>query len=97
MTMYELKLYVVGQTPKSVKIIEELVKLLEDALDSHYHLNVIDVVENPEMAHKNNILATPTLQKVLPEPVRTIVGDLSDKETVLLALGLTDLQEEAEK
>ncbi len=97
MTMYELKLYVVGQTPKSVKIIEELVKLLEDALDSHYHLNVIDVVESPELAHKDNILATPTLQKVLPEPVRTIVGDLSDKETVLLALGLTALQEEAEK
>ncbi len=97
MTMYELKLYVVGQTPKSVEIIEELVKLLEDALDSHYHLNVIDVVESPQLAHKDNILATPTLQKVLPEPVRTIVGDLSDKETVLLALGLTDLQEEVEK
>ncbi len=97
MTMYELKLYVVGQTPKSVEIIEELEKLLEDALDSHYHLHVIDVVENPQLAHKNNILATPTLQKVLPEPVRTIVGDLSDKETVLLALGLTALQEEAEK
>ena len=95
--MYELKLYVVGQTPKSVEIIEELVKLLEDAFDSHYHLHVIDVVESPELAHKKNILATPTLQKASPEPVRTIVGDLSDKETVLLALGLTALQEEAEK
>ena len=94
--MYELRLYVVGR-PKSVEIIEELVKLLEDALDSHYHLHVIDVVENPELAHKDMIMATPTLQKVSPEPVRTIVGNLSDKETVLLALGLTALQEEVKK
>ncbi len=95
--MYELKLYVVGRTPKSVDFIEKLVKLLEDALDSHYHLNVIDVIKSPELAHKDKILATPTLQKVFPEPMRTIVGDLSDAETVLLALGLTALQEEAEK
>ena len=97
MTMYELKLYVVGQTPKSVEVIEGLVRLLEDTLDSHYHLHVIDVVESPELAHKEKILATPTLQKVFPKPVKTIVGDLSNKEMVLSALELTALQEEVEK
>jgi circadian clock protein KaiB len=97
MTMYELKLYVVGRTPKSVEIIEELRKLLEDALDSHYHLHVIDVVESPQLAHKDKILATPTLEKVAPEPVRKIIGDLSDRETVLLALGLTAQQEKVIK
>ena len=95
--MYEIKLYVVGRTPKSVETIEELVKLLEDTLDGHYHLHVIQVIERPEMTHKDKIMATPTLQRVSPGPVRTIVGDLSDKETVSLALGLTALQEEVKK
>ncbi len=97
MTMYELKLYVVGRTPKSVEVIEELVKLLEDALDSHYHLEVIDIIESPELADKANILATPALERVAPGPVRKIIGDLSDKERVLLALGLTAQQEEVKK
>ncbi len=88
--MYEFKLYVVGRTPKSVEIVEELVQLLEDALDGHYHLEVIDVVENPELAEEDKIVATPTLERVSPEPVRRVIGDLSDsKTTVLLALGLT--------
>ena len=91
--MYKFKLYVVGQTPKSLTVVWELTKLLEDAFDDHYNLEVIDIIENPERAAKDKILATPTLEKVSPEPVRKIVGDLSDKETVLPALGLT-LQEE---
>ncbi len=95
--MYEFRLYVVGRTPKSVEVIEELVKLLEDALGNHYHLEVIDIIESPELAHKDRILATPALEKVAPEPVRKIIGDLSDKERVLLALGLTAQQEEVKK
>ncbi len=95
--MYEFKLYVVGRTPKSVDVIEELVQLLEGALDSYYHLEVIDIIESPELAEKGNIMATPVLEKVSPEPVRKIIGDLSDKETVLLALGLTAKQEEVIK
>jgi len=87
--MYELKLYVVGRTPKSVEVIEELVKLLEDALDSHYHLEVIDIIESPELAHKDKILATPTLVKASPPPERRVIGDLSDRKKVLLGLGLT--------
>ena len=91
--MYEFKLYVVGRTPKAVEVVEELVRLLEDALDSHYYLKVIDIIESPELAYKDKILATPALEKVAPEPVRKIIGDLSDKERVLLALGLNAQQE----
>jgi len=89
MTMYEFRLYVAGRTPKSVEIIEELIKLLEDALDGHYHLEVIDIIESPQLAEESKILATPALEIVSSEPVRKIIGDLSDKETLLLALGLT--------
>ncbi len=97
MTMYELKLYVIGRTPKSIEVIEELVRLLEDALEGHYDLEVIDIIESPELAEKDGVLATPALEKVSPEPVRKIIGDLSDKERVLLALGLTAQQEEVKK
>ncbi len=97
MTMYKFKLYVVGRTPKSIEVIEELVQLLEDALNSYYHLEVIDVIESPELAEKDGILATPALEKVAPVPVRKIVGDLSDRERVLLVLGLTAQQEEVKK
>jgi len=92
--MYEFKLYVIGRTPKSIDVIEELVQLLEDALNNHYHLEVIDIIESPVLAEKAKILATPSLEKVSPGPVRKIIGDLSDKERVLLTLGLTALQEE---
>ena len=97
MAMYEFKLYVIGRTPKSIDVIEELVQLLEDALNSHYHLEVIDIIESPVLAEKAKVLATPSLEKVSPEPARKIIGDLSDKERVLLSLGLTALQEEIKK
>jgi PAS domain S-box-containing protein len=88
MTMYEFKLYVIGRMPKSIDVIEELVKLLEDTLGGYYHLDVIDIIESPELAEKGNIVATPTLVKVAPEPQKRVVGDLSDKDKVLSALGL---------
>ncbi len=97
MTMYELKLYVVGRTPKSIDVIEDLVRLLEDALDDHYHLDVIDIIESSVLAEKAKILATPSLEKVSPGPARKIIGDLSDKERVLLTLGLTAQHEEVTK
>ncbi len=93
MTMYEFKLYLVGRTPKSLKVIEEVVRLLKDAFDGHYNLEAIDIIESPELAENAKILATPTLEKVSPEPKKRIIGDLSDKETVLLALGLTPQEE----
>lgn len=87
--MYELKLYVVGRTPKSIKVVSSLKQLLEDALKDRYSLKVIDVIEDPELAEQGGILATPTLEKISPEPARKVIGDLSDKETVLAALDLT--------
>jgi len=87
--MYEFRLYVVGQTPKSITVIENLKGLWESTFDGHYNLEVIDVTENLEMAEKDNILATPTLVKSSPPPERRVIGDLSDKEKVLLNLGFT--------
>ena len=86
--MYELKLYIVGKTPKSTRVVSDLKQLLEGALRDRYTLKVINVIEDPELAEQGGILATPTLEKVSPEPARKVIGDLSDKETVLAALGL---------
>ncbi len=84
-----LKLYVTGQTPNSQKAIETLEKVLKMELKGAYTLQVIDVLKNPQLAEEDKILATPTLTKVLPPPVRKIIGDLSDIDKVLLGLDLT--------
>jgi len=84
-----LKLYVTGKTDNSVKAIKNLKAVLETELKGLYTLEVIDVLEHPQLAEEDKILATPTLTKVLPPPVRKIIGDLSDKEKVLLGLDLT--------
>ena len=86
---YVLKLYVTGQTANSVKAITNLKDILKNGLGDLYKLKVIDVVKNPQLAEKDKILATPALVRVLPAPVRKIIGDLSDKEKVLLGLDLT--------
>ena len=88
-TKYVLKLYVTGQTANSTKAIENLKDILKNGLGDLYKLKVIDVVKNPQLAEEDKILATPALVKVLPSPVRKIIGDLSDKEKVLLGLDLT--------
>ncbi len=95
--MCEFRLYLVGRTPKSVEVVKGVIRLLEDAADGNYNLKVIDVIQSPELTVKDNILATPVLEKVSPEPVRKIIGDLSDKERILFALGLTVQQEEVKK
>jgi len=84
-----LKLYVTGQTPNSQKAIENLKKVIAMELKGAYTLEVIDVLKHPQLAEEDKILATPTLTKVLPPPVRKIIGDLSDIENVLLGLDLT--------
>jgi len=86
---YVLKLYVTSQTANSAKAIENLKDVLKNGLGDIYKLKVIDVVKNPQLAEEDKILATPALVKVLPPPVRKIIGDLSDKEKVLLGLDLT--------
>ncbi|MBW8002921.1 MAG: response regulator [Planctomycetes bacterium] len=94
---HEFRLYVVGNTPKLLKVIEQLKDFLKSILNDDYNLEVIDVMENPERAEEDRILATPTLEKVLPEPVRKVVGDLSNRQAVLSGLGLTTLEKEEAK
>lgn len=92
---YVLKLYVAGNTPHSVKALKTLKTILEE-FQGVYALKVIDVLKNPQLAEEDKILATPTLSKVLPPPVRKIIGDLSDREKVLIGLDLLyeELREE---
>jgi circadian clock protein KaiB len=86
--MYVLKLYIAGNTPNSVRALKMLKNILEEEFQGVYALKVIDVLKNPQLAEEDKILATPTLSKVLPPPVRKIIGDLSDREKVLIGLDL---------
>ena len=83
-----LRLYVTGLTSKSERAIATLKRLCAEELGGQYGMVVIDVLEHPELAENEKILATPTLIKALPLPIRQIVGDLSDNEKVLLGLDL---------
>ena len=85
---YVLKLYVAGNTSNSVRALKTLKNILEQEFKGVYALKVIDVLKNPQLAEEDKILATPTLSKVLPPPVRKIIGDLSDREKVLVGLDL---------
>ena len=90
-----LKLYVTGKTPRSERAIANLRLIIEKELKSEYKLVVIDVLERPQLAEDEKILATPTLIKELPRPIRRIIGDLSDTEKVLVGLDvLSSLSEE---
>ena len=83
---YVLKLYVTGKTPRSERTLANLHKICEEELDCSYSIEVIDILENPQLAENERILATPMLIKELPPPIRRIIGDLSDREKVLLGL-----------
>lgn len=85
---YILKLYVAGNTPNSMRALKTLRNILETEFQGVYALKVIDVLKNPQLAEEDKILATPTLAKILPPPVRRIIGDLSDRERVLIGLDL---------
>ena len=84
-----LKLYVTGKTANSQRAITNLRHIFGNELKGLYTLRVIDVLENPKLAEEDKILATPTLTRLLPAPVKKIIGDLSSKEKVLLGLDLT--------
>ncbi len=84
---YQLRLYVAGQTPKSVKAFANL-KNCEEHLKGRYSIEVIDLVVNPQLAKGDQILAIPTLVRKLPQPIKKIIGDLSNKERVLVGLDL---------
>lgn len=88
---YELRLYVAGQTPKSLTAFANLKKICEQHLAGQYHIEVIDLLKKPQLASGDQILAIPTLVRKLPEPIKKIIGDLSNTERVLVGL---DLREE---
>jgi circadian clock protein KaiB len=86
--VFLLRLYVAGQTPKSMAAFVNLKKICEEHLAGRYQIEVIDLLENPQLARGDQILAIPTLVRKLPEPVRKIIGDLSNTERVLIGLDL---------
>ena len=95
---YVLKLYITGHTPNSERALENLEDILKERFDGiQYKLTVIDVVKHPQLAEDEKILATPVLEKKLPPPIRRIIGDLSDKEKVLLGLDLVPVKEMVKK
>jgi circadian clock protein KaiB len=86
--LWQLRLYVAGQTPKSLTAFSNLKKICESHLNGRYRIEVIDLVEQPGLSKGDQILAIPTLVRKLPQPVRKIIGDLSDTERVLVGLDL---------
>lgn len=85
---WALRLYVAGQTPRSVTAFKNLKLICEEQLKGKYHIEVIDLLKHPQLARDNQILAVPTLVRKLPLPVRNIIGDLSDTERALVGLDL---------
>jgi circadian clock protein KaiB len=85
---WDLRLYVAGQTERSIRAFDNLKKLCEEHLAGQYHIDVIDLLHNPKLARGDQIIAVPTLVRKLPEPVRKIIGDLSNTERVLVGLDL---------
>lgn len=86
--IYTLRLYVAGQTKKSLTAFANLKTICEEHLKGRYRIEVIDLLENPQLAKGDQILAIPTLVRKLPQPVRKIIGDLSNTERVLVGLDL---------
>jgi circadian clock protein KaiB len=85
---WNLRLYVAGQTPRSIAAFSNLKKICEEHLSGKYHIEIIDLLEEPQLASGDQILAIPTLVRKLPSPIRKIIGDLSDTERVLVGLDL---------
>lgn len=85
---FELRLYVAGQTPKCVRAVDNLRDVCEEHLAGRYHIEVIDLLDRPQLAKGDEIIAVPTLVRKLPEPIRKIIGDLSDTDKVLVGLQL---------
>ncbi len=88
MPEYTLKLYICGQTANAQTAVANLRAVCEQELDNQYEIVVIDILEHPQLAEDEKILATPTLVKQLPLPLRRVIGDLSDKEKVLFGLDI---------
>lgn len=85
---FDLRLYVAGQSPRSVRALENLRAVCDEHLAGRYTVEVIDLLQNPALARGDEIIAVPTLVRKLPEPIRKIIGDLSDTDRVLVGLQL---------
>ena len=85
---WELRLYVAGQTPKSIAALANLQKFCEEHLQGQYNIEVVDLVKHPQLARGDQILAIPTLVRKLPAPMKKIIGDLSNNERVLVGMDL---------
>lgn len=85
---YNLQLYVAGQTPKSIAAIANIRKLCDEYLPGRCTINIVDLTKNPEQAQRHQIVAIPTLIRELPEPIKRIIGDLSNTQRVLMGLDI---------
>lgn len=88
---YKLRLFVTGTTPRSIRAIENMHRICEENLHGAYDLEVVDVYKDPEATRELQVIATPTLVKILPEPLRRIIGDLSNRDRVLAGLNVVPL------
>ncbi|MEO6549382.1 MAG: circadian clock KaiB family protein [Ferruginibacter sp.] len=86
--LWELRLYIAGQTPKSILALQNINKYCKEHLDGQYSIEVIDLLKNPQLAEGDQIFAIPTLVRKFPEPIRKIIGDLSNEERVLVGLNI---------
>jgi circadian clock protein KaiB len=93
---WELRLYVAGQTPKSILALKNINKYCKEHLEGKYTIEVIDLLENPQLAEGDQIFAIPTLVRKVPEPIRKIIGDLSNEERVLVGLNIRPMVVENE-
>ncbi len=87
---YVLRLFISGMTPRSLQAIENLKSICDNQLKGCYNLEIIDISQQPESVRKEDIIATPTLIKELPKPIRRIIGDLSNTERILVALNVSE-------
>jgi circadian clock protein KaiB len=90
--LWQLRLYIAGQTPKSVAAFANLKVICEEHLCGKYTIEVVDLLENPKLARGDQIVAIPTLVRKLPQPLRKIIGDLSNTERVLIGLDLRPME-----
>ena len=88
---WQLLLYIAGQTPKSIKALNNLKNLAEEHLAGKYSIEITDLLVSPQLAEGDQILAVPTLVRKFPEPIRKIIGDLSNEEKVLVGLNIKPL------
>ena len=89
---YELRLYIAGQTPKSITALQNITRYCEQHLKGIYSIEIIDLLKTPQLAEGDQIFAIPTLVRKVPEPIRKIIGDLSNEEKVLVGLNIRTLK-----